>query len=98
MSIFGIFTNDVAIDLGTANTLVYKKHGGVIINEPSVVSLSTEGKKVVSIGERAKDMLGKNPDEVKVIKPLKEGVISDFKVTEIMLSNLIMRSQKNRWL
>jgi len=98
MSIFGIFSNDVAIDLGTANTLVYKKNGGVIIDEPSVVSLSTEHNKVVSIGEKAKEMLGKNPDEVRVIKPLKDGVISDFKVTEIMLSNLIMRSQKNRWL
>jgi len=98
MSFFGFFSNDVAIDLGTANTLVYKKNGGVIIDEPSVVSLSTEHGKVVSIGEKAKEMLGKNPDEVRVIKPLKDGVISDFRVTEIMLSNLIMRSQKHRWL
>ena len=98
MSFFKLFTNDVAIDLGTANTLVYKNNGGIIINEPSVVALSKEGRKVVSVGEKAKEMLGKNPDEVDVIKPLKDGVISDFKVTEIMLSHMILKSQKNRWL
>jgi len=98
MSFFGFLSNDVAIDLGTANTLVYKKNGGIIIDEPSVVSLSTEHGKVVSIGEKAKEMLGKNPDEVRVIKPLKDGVISDFRVTEIMLRDLIMRSQRHRWL
>lgn len=96
--LFGMLSSDVAIDLGTANTLVYKKQGGIIINEPSVVALSADGKKVVSIGQKAKEMLGKNPDEVKVIKPLKDGVIADFRVTELMLNNLIMRSQKNRWL
>ena len=98
MSLFGLFSNDIAIDLGTANTLVFKKSGGIIINEPSVVALSSDGKNVVSIGDKAKEMLGKNPDEVKVIKPLKDGVISDFKVTEIMLSHFLMKSQKNRWL
>ncbi len=95
---FGMLSNDVAIDLGTANTLVYKKQGGIIINEPSVVALSADGKKVVSIGAKAKEMLGKNPDEVKVIKPLKDGVIADFRVTELMLNSLIMRSQKKKWL
>jgi rod shape-determining protein MreB len=98
MFLFGLFTNDVAIDLGTANTLVYKNQGGIIINEPSVVALATATGKVVSIGQKAYEMLGKNPEEVRVIRPLKNGVISDFKVTEIMLSNLIMQSQKNRWL
>ena len=96
--LFGILSSDVAIDLGTANTLVYKKQLGIIINEPSVVALTSDGKKVVCIGQKAKEMLGKNPDEVKVIKPLKDGVISDFRVTELMLNNLIIRSQKNRWL
>lgn len=95
---FGMLSSDVAIDLGTANTLVYKKQGGIIINEPSVVALSADGKKVVSIGAKAKEMLGKNPDEVKVIKPLKDGVIADFRVTELMLNSLIMRSQKKKWL
>ena len=97
-SLFGLLTSDIAIDLGTANTLVYKKNGGIIINEPSVVALSADGKKVVCIGQKAKEMLGKNPDEVRVIKPLRDGVIADFRVTELMLNNLIMRSQKNRWL
>jgi len=96
--IFNFLTSDIAIDLGTANTLVYKKQGGIIIDEPSVVALSADGKKVVCIGHKAKEMLGKNPEEVRVIKPLRDGVIADFKVTEFMLANLIMRSQKNRWL
>jgi len=96
--IFGVFSSDVAIDLGTANTLVYKTQGGIIINEPSVVAMSADGKKVVCIGQKAKEMLGKNPDEVRVVQPIKDGVIADFRVTELMLSNLIMRSQKNRWL
>ncbi|MCK9330865.1 MAG: rod shape-determining protein [Candidatus Cloacimonetes bacterium] len=95
---FGMLSSDVAIDLGTANTLVYKKQGGIIINEPSVVALSADGKRVVSIGTKAKEMLGKNPDEVKVIKPLKDGVIADFRVTELMLNDLIKRSQKKKWL
>jgi rod shape-determining protein MreB len=97
-SIFNMFSSDIAIDLGTANTLVHKKQAGIIINEPSVVALTGDGKKVVCIGEKAKEMLGKNPDEVKVVKPLKDGVIADFKVTELMVSDLIQRSQKNRWL
>ena len=63
-----------------------------------MVALSSDGKKVVCIGHRAKEMLGKNPDEVKIIKPLKDGVIADFQVTEMMLNDLIQRSQKNRWL
>jgi rod shape-determining protein MreB len=96
--IFGVFSSDVAIDLGTANTLVYKTQGGIIINEPSVVAMSSDGKRVVCIGQKAKEMLGKNPDEVRVVQPIKDGVIADFRVTELMLSNLIMRSQRNRWL
>lgn len=93
-----IFTNDVAIDLGTANTLVYRKGIGIVIDEPSVVAVSNETKKIIAIGEHAKDMLGKNPEEVRVIKPLKDGVIADFQVTELMLKNLILRAQKKRLL
>jgi len=95
---FGMMTNDIAIDLGTANTLVYKKNGGVVIDEPSVVAVSTDSRKIIAIGTQAKVMLGKNPDEVRVIKPLKDGVIADFQVTELMLRNLIMRAQKKRLL
>ena len=95
---FGMMANDIAIDLGTANTLVYKKNGGIVINEPSVVAVSTDNKKIIAIGNPAKLMLGKNPDEVRVIKPLKDGVIADFQVTELMLRNLILRAQKKRLL
>src|SRR5690554_6027078 len=92
------FTNDIAIDLGTANTLVYRKGCGIVIDEPSVVAVSNETKKIIAIGEPAKEMLGKNPEEVKVIKPLKDGVIADFQITELMLKNLILRAQKKRLL
>lgn len=91
-------SNDIAIDLGTANTLVYRKGVGIVIDEPSVVAISTDNKKIIAIGKDAKDMLGKNPDEVKVIKPMKDGVIADFQVTEQMLRNLILRAQKKRLL
>ena len=92
------FSNDIAIDLGTANTLVYKKGIGIVIDEPSVVAISSDKRKIISIGQDAKEMLGKNPDEVTVIKPLKDGVIADFQVTELMLRNLILRAQKKRFL
>jgi rod shape-determining protein MreB len=95
---FGMMTNDIAIDLGTANTLVYKKNSGLVIDEPSVVAVSTDSRKIIAIGQQAKVMLGKNPDEVRVIKPLKDGVIADFQVTELMLPNLIMRAQMKRLL
>jgi rod shape-determining protein MreB len=95
---FGMMANDIAIDLGTANTLVYKKGTGIVIDEPSVVAVSSDNKKIIAIGQAAKVMLGKNPDEVKVIKPLKDGVIADFQVTELMLRNLILRAQKKRLL
>ncbi len=94
----GFFSNDIAIDLGTANTLVYRKGVGIVIDEPSVVALSTDSKKIIAIGNEAKEMLGKNPDEVKIIKPLKDGVIADFQVTELMLRNLIFRAQKRKLL
>jgi rod shape-determining protein MreB and related proteins len=93
-----IFTNDIAIDLGTANTLVYRKGVGIVINEPSVVAVSKDTNKIIAIGEPAKEMLGKNPEEVRVIKPLKDGVIADFHVTELMLKSLILRAQKKRLL
>jgi len=95
---FGMMANDIAIDLGTANTLVYKKGTGIVIDEPSVVAVSSDNKKIIAIGSPAKQMLGKNPEEVRVIKPLKDGVIADFQVTELMLRNLILRAQKKRLL
>ena len=97
-NISGLFSNDIAIDLGTANTLVYRKGIGIVIDEPSVVAISSNNRKIIAIGKGAKEMLGKNPDEVKVIKPMKDGVIADFQVTELMLRNLILRAQKKRFL
>ncbi|MBC8385490.1 MAG: rod shape-determining protein [Candidatus Cloacimonetes bacterium] len=96
--ISALFSNDIAIDLGTANTLVYRKGIGIVIDEPSVVAIATDKRRIISIGADAKDMLGKNPEEVTVIKPLKDGVIADFQVTELMLRNLILRAQKKRLL
>ena len=93
-----IFSNDIAIDLGTANTLVYKKNVGIVIDEPSVVAVSTSNRKIIAMGEDAKLMLGKNPEEVRVIKPLKDGVIADFQVTELMLRDLILRAQRRKFL
>jgi rod shape-determining protein MreB len=91
-------TNDVAIDLGTANTLVYVKGHGIVVNEPSVVALETETKKIVAVGKKAKEMLGKIPESITAIKPMKDGVIADFAITEVMLRDLILRSQQRKFL
>jgi rod shape-determining protein MreB len=89
------FSNDIGIDLGTANTLVHVKGHGVVINEPSVVALNTKTNRVVAVGNDAREMLGRNPSHIKVVRPLVDGVISDFDVTEEMLSYLIGKAQKN---
>ncbi len=91
-------TNDVAIDLGTANTLVYLRGQGVVVNEPSVVAVETESKKVIAIGNKAKEMLGKTPEEIRAIKPMKDGVIANFEITETMLRHLILKSQQKKFL
>ncbi|MCD5390006.1 MAG: rod shape-determining protein [Candidatus Pacebacteria bacterium] len=88
------FSNDIGIDLGTANTLVYVKGKGVIINEPSVVALNTKSDRVVAVGAEAREMLGRNPDHIRVVRPLVDGVISDFDVTEEMLAYLIGKVEK----
>jgi len=81
-----LFTKYVGIDLGTANMLIYVKGEGVVLDEPSVVALDAETKKCIAVGRDAKDMLGRTPGRVLAIRPLKDGVIADFEVTEIMLS------------
>lgn len=91
------FTNDIAIDLGTANTLVYLKGDGIVLNEPSVVSVDQKTKKVYAVGTEAKAMLGKTPDHIVAIRPLKDGVIADFDITEVMLREFIRKSQKKRF-
>lgn len=88
------FSNDIGIDLGTANTLVHLKGQGVIINEPSVVALNTKTDRVVAVGKEAREMLGRNPAHIRVVRPLVDGVISDFDVTEEMLAYFIRKAEK----
>lgn len=91
--IYNRFSNDIGIDLGTANTLVHVKGQGVLINEPSVVAMNTKTNRVVAVGNEAKEMLGRNPGHIDVVRPLVDGVISDFDVTEEMLSYLIRKAE-----
>lgn len=98
MSFFGFLTNDIGIDLGTANTLVYVKGQGIVLNEPSVVAVEKRSGKILAIGIAAKEMLGRTPYEISAIRPLKDGVIADFEITERMLSHFIKRVVKHRYL
>ena len=91
-----LFTNDIAIDLGTANTLVHIKGKGIVLNQPSVVALDKTTGKVYAVGTEAKAMLGKTPDNIEAIRPMKDGVIADFEVTEYMLREFIRMAQKKR--
>src|SRR3989338_3371373 len=99
-SLFGIFSNDLAIDLGTANTLIYVKNEGIVCNEPSVVAVQQKndrgGKKVLAVGAEAKKMLGRTPGNIVAIRPLKDGVIADFEVTEAMLRYFIQKVHNRR--
>lgn len=101
-SLYGLFSNDLAIDLGTANTLIYQKGRGVVCNEPSVVAVHTVGKtgkrKVVAVGTEAKNMLGRTPDSISAIRPMKDGVIADFEITGEMLRHLIRKVHNQRTL
>src|SRR3989344_2210179 len=83
---YNYISNDIGIDLGTSNTLVYLKGHGIVINEPSVVAVNVKTSQILAVGVKAKDMLGRTPGHVKAIRPLVDGVISDFEVTEEMLS------------
>ncbi len=91
--ILGLFSSDMAIDLGTANTLVYVKGRGIVLNEPSVVAMITEDgrSKVLAVGEEAKMMLGRTPGNIQAIRPLKDGVIADFHVAEHMIKHFIQK-------
>jgi rod shape-determining protein MreB len=86
-----VLAKDVGIDLGTANILIYVKGEGIVLNEPSIVVVDTNENKVIAMGNEAKEMIGKTPENIKVIKPLKDGVIADFEITELMLNNYIKR-------
>ena len=88
-TLFSFFSSDLAIDLGTANTLVYAKGRGIVVNEPSIVALDVNSKKVLAVGRKAKEMYGRTPADIIVVKPMKDGVIADFDVTEVMLKYFI---------
>lgn len=94
-SLFSVFSSDLAIDLGTANTLVYARGRGVVVNEPSIVALNKNSGEICAVGKDAKEMLGRTPGNIVAIKPMKDGVIADFKVTERML-NYFIRKAHNR--
>jgi rod shape-determining protein MreB and related proteins len=91
-SIFSLLSSDLAIDLGTANTLVFSGGKGIVVNEPSIVAINKSTGEVVAVGRDAKEMLGRTPGNVVAIKPMKDGVIADFKVTEKMLTQCIRES------
>lgn len=86
-----MFSKDIGIDLGTANVLIYVKGKGVILNEPSVVAMDRKTNQVIAVGEEARKMIGRTPENIEAIRPLKDGVIADFDVTEIMLKHFIDR-------
>ena len=99
----GLFSNDLSIDLGTANTLIYARGQGIVLNEPSVVAIRSErgpggAKSIAAVGNDAKLMLGRTPGHINAIRPLKDGVIADFTVTEKMLQHFIHMAHENRFL
>ena len=97
--VLGMFSNDLAIDLGTANTLVYVKGKGIVLSEPSVVAVHRDArgmKKVLAVGTEAKRMLGRTPGNIVAIRPMREGVIADFEITEAMLRHFIFRVHNRR--
>jgi len=98
----GLFSNDLSIDLGTANTLIYARGQGIVLNEPSVVAIRQErgpggAKSIAAVGEAAKSMLGRTPGNIQAIRPLKDGVIADFTVTEKMLQHFIRKAHKGKF-
>jgi rod shape-determining protein MreB len=97
-SLFSIFSSDLAIDLGTANTLVYARGKGIVVNEPSIVAINKNTGEVEAVGKEAKEMLGRTPGNIVAIKPMKDGVIADFKVTEKMLNYFIQKAHNHKML
>ena len=91
MKLFGLKSKDIGIDLGTANTLVTLRGKGIVLKEPSVVAIDRKTGQIVSTGHEAKDMIGRTPEQIKAVRPLKDGVIADFTATQLMLKNLISK-------
>ena len=96
--LYSLFSNDVGIDLGTANTLVHVHGKGIVITEPSVVAVEAKSRKVLAIGSEAKRMLGRTPANIVAIRPLRDGVISDAAVTEQMISHYVRKVHSGGWL
>ena len=86
---------DIGIDLGTANVLIYVKGEGIVVNEPTVVAIDADSKQVLAVGKEANQMLGRTPETILAIRPLKDGVIADFTATKLMLSSIINKVTKN---
>src|SRR5687767_7869865 len=97
-SLFSMFSSDLAIDLGTANTLVYAKGKGIVVNEPSIVAINKTTGDIEAVGKEAKEMLGRTPGNIVAIRPMKDGVIADFKVTERMLGYFIQKAHGRKML
>ena len=95
---FGLFSLDIGIDLGTANTLVSVRGRGIVLNEPSFVAIDKKTRRPLEVGARAKEMWGKNPREILIIRPVRDGVISEFDVTEAMLNHLIRKAHEQTWI
>ncbi|MBA4388686.1 MAG: rod shape-determining protein [Verrucomicrobia bacterium] len=95
-SFLGLFSNDIGIDLGTANTLVYVKDRGIVLREPSVVAIQAGTKRILAVGEEAKRMLGRTPGNIVAVRPMKAGVIADFDITEAMLRYFIKKTHNRR--
>lgn len=96
--VFGMFSNDMAIDLGTASTLVYVKGEGIVLREPSIVTLDRNSHEVLAVGNEAKEMLGRTPANIVAIRPMRDGVIADFEVTEKMLKYFIQKVHNRKTL
>ncbi len=95
-SLFSVFSSDLAIDLGTANTLVYARGKGIVVNEPSIVAINKNTSEVEAVGKEAKEMLGRTPGNIVAIRPMKDGVIADFKITEKMLNYFIQKAHNRK--
>jgi rod shape-determining protein MreB and related proteins len=96
--LLSLLSADLAIDLGTVNTRIYVRDRGIVVNEPSAIAMNSDTGEVQAVGEEANEMLGRSPGNIKVVKPLKDGVIADFKMTEKMLTYFIQKSQQRRTL
>jgi rod shape-determining protein MreB len=95
-TLFSVFSSDLAIDLGTANTLVFARGKGIVVNEPSIVAINKVNGEVEAVGKEAKEMLGRTPGNIVAIRPMKDGVIADFKVTEKMLNYFIQKAHNRK--